>query len=141
MAKKLLKGVFYDSPVIGLEYETLTTSGLTNEKAEFEYRKGEEITFSVGGLVLGSTTAKSMITPADLVIEIGGNIRKLKNFIVTNMSRFLQSLDKGGDIEERIVITDSSASAHSRFRTGKQTLRKIRNSGLSTLIARKIISH
>lgn len=111
----LMKGIFYDSPVEGLEYETQTTSGVTNEKGEFEYRPGETITFSVGGLVLGSAPGESIITPAHLAVEIAGNIKKLKSYKVTNVSRFLQSLDKGGNIENRILLTDETKNIVRKF--------------------------
>ena len=72
---KILKGVFYDSPLQGLEYETRTLSGLTNKKGEFEYRPGETVTFSIGGFMLGSAQGSEWLTPADIVIEVGGNIK------------------------------------------------------------------
>ena len=112
---KIIKGVFYDSPVQGLEYETQSLSGITNENGEFNYKEGETVTFSVGGLVLGSAPGQEMVTPADLVVEIGKDIRRLKNWKVTNISRFLQSLDKGGDIEERIVITEDTRKIVSKY--------------------------
>jgi uncharacterized protein len=102
-----LRGVFYDSPVQGLDYQTQTLTGLTNEKGEFKYREGETVTFSVGGLVLGSAAGRDKVSPADIIIEAGGDIKKLKIDRVTNIARFLQSLDKGGNIEERIVISEA----------------------------------
>jgi para-nitrobenzyl esterase len=55
---KILKVSFYDSPVAGLEYKTQTASGITNEKGKFKYYPGETVTFSIGGLVLGSARGK-----------------------------------------------------------------------------------
>ena len=51
---KVLQGAFQDSPVQGLEYRTPTLSGPTGPKGEFEYRAGETVTFSIGGLVIGA---------------------------------------------------------------------------------------
>ena len=113
---KILKGVFYDSPVQGLEYETQTISGITNEKGEFKYRPGETVTFSVGGLVLGSARGSERVTPVDLVIEVGGDVKKIKNQRVTNISRFLQSLDEDGNVENGITITDKIRSAVRHYR-------------------------
>ena len=107
--------MFYDSPVEGLEYQTQTLSGLTNEKGEFQYHAGETVTFSIGGLVLGSVLGSSMITPAHLAVEVGGNIRMLKKYAVTSLARFLQSLDKGGDIEERIAITEETRNIMKKY--------------------------
>jgi predicted acyl esterase len=113
---KILKGVFYDSPVQGLEYQTQTISGITNEKGEFKYRPGETVTFSVGGLVLGSARGRKRVTPADLVVEVGGEVKRIKNQKVTNISRFLQSLDEDGNVENGITITDESRNTVRRYR-------------------------
>lgn len=113
---KILKGVFYDSPVQGLEYETRTIYGMTNENGEFEYRPGETVTFAVGGLVLGSATGAKRTTPANLVIEVGGDVKKIRNHKITNISRFLQSLDNDGDVENGITITDETRTLVKRYR-------------------------
>ena len=39
-------GVFIDSAVGGLKYQTATQSGLTNSSGEFKYIAGENVTFS-----------------------------------------------------------------------------------------------
>jgi len=102
---KVLKGIFCDN-VCGINYETQTISGVTNENGEFSYKMGETVTFSIGRLVLGSVVGKGLITPADLIYEVGGNTEKITNKKVTNMARFIQSLGKVKDIENGIVITD-----------------------------------
>ena len=43
----ILKGIFFDSPIHGLEYQTQTISGLTNEKGEFEVEKFGWMTHSI----------------------------------------------------------------------------------------------
>jgi uncharacterized protein len=110
------KGVFLDSAVQGLEYQTRTYCGITNEKGEFKYLNGETVTFSVGGLVLGTAPGNQRVTPADLVIEASGSIHKIKNKKVTNIARFLQSLDKSGNIERGIVISDETKEIIKRYR-------------------------
>jgi uncharacterized protein len=112
------RGFFCDGPVQGLEYETQTMSGVTNERGEFRYRGGETVTFSVGGLVLGSAPGSKHLTPAHLVIEVGGDVRKIKNGAVTNIARFLQSLDKDGNVENGITITDEIRNTVRRHRYG-----------------------
>jgi hypothetical protein len=42
-------GVFNDSPVSGLDYETPSLSGTTDSEGKFRYRNGQTVTFSVGG--------------------------------------------------------------------------------------------
>ena len=113
---EILKGVFYDSPVQGLEFETQTLSGITNEKGEFEYRTGETVTFSVGDFVLGSTLGDSLVTPADLAIEVGRDIKKLRNQKVTNLARFLQSLDEDGNVENGVTITYENRNIVKRYK-------------------------
>jgi hypothetical protein len=63
MSQIINKGVFCISPVVGLNYQTLTQSGTTNENGEFLYITGETVTFSIGDLVLGSAPGAPEITP------------------------------------------------------------------------------
>jgi len=111
-----MTGVFYDSPVSGLEYETRTTSGITNEKGEFNYRDGDTVTFSVAGLVLGTAIGKARVTPADLVIEYARDIRKLKLPKVTNLAKFIQSLDNDANLDNGISITDEQKKVIRKYR-------------------------
>jgi len=60
-------GVFKDAPVEGLNYQTLTYKGVTDENGHFKYKKGEYITFKLGDAVLGTVKANSVITPYSLV--------------------------------------------------------------------------
>jgi hypothetical protein len=59
-------GIFTDSPVKGLYYETETQSGLTNDAGEFTYVEGETITFKIGSTNLGITKAQAVVTPFTL---------------------------------------------------------------------------
>lgn len=113
---KVLKGCFYDSPVQGLEYETRTFAGMTDDKGTFEYLHGETITFSIGGLVLGTAFGKELVTPLDLAIDADGRIERLKIKKVTNIARFLQSLSS--NIEEGIKITAESRNIIKAYRYG-----------------------
>ncbi|ARN72650.1 hypothetical protein BST96_00085 [Oceanicoccus sagamiensis] len=45
-------GVFLDSPVAGLYFETETQAGTTNDAGEFTYIEGETVAFSLGVLNL-----------------------------------------------------------------------------------------
>lgn len=100
-----MKGRIFISPIEGLDYETLTMSGRTDADGFFEYAAGETVTFSVNGLILGSAPAAARMTPADLSIETAGDIRKITNRNVTNISRFLLSLNHSENTEEKIIIT------------------------------------
>ena len=103
-----LSGVFLDSPIAGLSYETETLSGETDENGEFRYRPDETITFSIGGIELGSAPGAAILTPLDLVEHTHLIHNPLPdNDIVVNMVRFLQTLDQDLDPANGIVITDA----------------------------------
>ena len=96
-------GVFA-GPVRGLKFQTPTLSGLTNERGEFQYRAGEAVTFLVGGLVLGAAQGAARINLAQLVNRVAGKIDKLHDPSVTNLARFIQTLDQDGDVEAGVTI-------------------------------------
>ena len=112
-------GIFKICPIEGLDYETQTQSGRTGRNGEFCYQEGETVTFSAGGIVLGSAPAKEKLTPADLSMEVAGDVNRIINRKVTNITRLLMSLNPACDYEERIVITDeiwiSAAGSGKRF--------------------------
>jgi hypothetical protein len=110
----IFTGIFYDSPVEGLEFHTQTLSGTTNKKGEFQYRYGETITFSSGNLIIGSASGNKRLTPADMAIEVNGDIKKLRNQKVTNIARFIQSLD--GNVENSITITPEIKEIVNKYR-------------------------
>jgi hypothetical protein len=93
-------GYFIDSPVEGLQYHTITWDSTTDSKGTFLYQDGEEITFSIGGVVLGRTQAKSIITPVDLDNLVQPNFSTR----VINITRFLLSLDQDGNPGNGITI-------------------------------------
>lgn len=99
-----LTGVFIDSAVQGLEFETATQSGTTNATGEFQYLSGEIITFSIGTMVLPSATGAEMITPIELAAGTTDS-----EATATNIARLLQSLDEDGDPTNGIVIPAGAA--------------------------------
>jgi predicted acyl esterase len=101
-----LTGVFA-GPVIGLKYQTPTITGVTNERGAFRYQPGEAVTFLIGSLVLGTTKAAPRVNLAQFVNRVSGNIDKLHDASVTNLARFLLTLDQDGDPENGITIAPS----------------------------------
>jgi serine protease len=99
-------GKFIDAPVQGLDYFTATQSGTTDSKGQFKCKTGEQITFSIGDVVLGTTLCKSIITPLDLVSGAADETDPT----VTNILRFLQSLDDDCDLDSLIHITPQVVS-------------------------------
>lgn len=102
-------GVFLDSPVAGLTYQTTfqnrTLTAQTTEDGVFNYDDNERVTFSIGSLVLGSAVGKSVITPLDLVPGAAG----ASDQRVVNMCVLLQTLDQDGNLNNGIQITPAIA--------------------------------
>jgi uncharacterized protein len=96
-------GVFA-GPISGLRYQTPTKTGITNECGEYQYRKGESVTFLVGGLVLGSVEGAPRVNLAQLVNRVDGKIDRLHDPIVTNLARLIQTLDQDGSVENGVTI-------------------------------------
>lgn len=99
----VLQGVFVDSRVVGLQYQTETEIGITGPNGEFNYRSGETITFFIGDIVLGEAEAEPIMTPVDLV---EGATDQMDDE-VTNIARLLQTLDDDGDPDNGILITQA----------------------------------
>ncbi len=97
-----LTGVFLDSPVDGLGYETDTMQGVTGPGGVFSYHSGDSIRFFIGDIELGETEAMPIITPIDFVEGAMDETDPM----VTNMLIFLQSIDFDNDPENGIDITD-----------------------------------
>lgn len=120
-ATSLNSGTFIDAPVQGLDYETDTQNGTTNSQGTFRYETGEEITFSIGSVILGTVFAKSLITPLDLV----SGAEDETDPTVTSMLRLLQSIDADGNLDNGITITPEIADEVSgrpiNFYTGPET--------------------
>ncbi len=102
-------GVFLDSPVSGLTYSTMiknqTVVAQTNEDGMFFYARGQNITFSIGSLELGTAVGKSVITPLDLVPDAAGPSDQR----VVNICVLLQTLDADGNLNNGIQITPAIA--------------------------------
>lgn len=96
------EGVFIDSPVEGLNYVSGSIEGTTDANGVFTYEVGEEITFSVGDIVIGSATGAATLTPLSLVDDALDETDPT----VVNIATFLQTLDDDGDPENGITITE-----------------------------------
>ena len=95
------QGRFVDAPVQGIQYSTVTQSGLTDSSGAYKYLPGEHITFSIGKTVLGSAIASAYVTPENFSAS-GLNDQKIKNVL-----RFLQTVDADGVHENGIEIKQS----------------------------------
>lgn len=98
------KGVIVDSLIEGIDYETLTQNGTTDYQGRFTYQPGEIVSFYVGGVFLGSAQGESVISIVDLV----DGASDIYHPVVTNIARFLQSLDEDEKPENGIRIAPST---------------------------------
>ncbi len=105
-AAPTLVGQFLDSPVQGLSYRTATLSGTTDASGRFNYRAGETVIFSIGGMDLPAVPGAALVTPLDVAGTSNVNDPKVVNLLV-----LLQSLDDDGDVTERIKIPTAAAAA------------------------------
>ena len=95
----------FAGPVAGLRFETPTCAGVTDQDGTFQYRDGEVVTFSVGAVVVGAARGKERLTVADIVARVDGRLEKLADPGLTNIARFLQTLDAGGNPDDGITLT------------------------------------
>lgn len=98
---KAQTGVFVDSPVAGISYETKTQSGVTSAFGEYNYLPGEKVTFFIGDLKFPPVTASGIVTPADIAED--------NETLQTNILQILQTLDADGDPSNGITIREDAA--------------------------------
>ncbi len=96
-------GVFIDSPIINIGYRTATQEGVTNLQGEYKYLAGESVIFFIGNLEFPSILASDVITPLNLI-----NTQDTSNSKVINIIRLLQTLDKDGNLNNGITITETA---------------------------------
>lgn len=96
-------GNFIDSAVHGMAYAYGDVTSMTDEQGAFEYSGEVPVDFSVGDILLGSAAGDAIVTPVELVPGADDETHAT----VTNIARFLQTLDDDGDPENGIVITDA----------------------------------
>jgi len=109
--ENLQTGTFIDSPVEGLKYETPSFSGFTDKNGQFLFRDGENVSFYIGGVFLGTAESNQTITPIDLTRS---TIKNRHNMII-NICRLIQSIDDDGIIEDGIKISDNVTSKLNEF--------------------------
>ncbi|MBJ7593653.1 MAG: CocE/NonD family hydrolase [Candidatus Dormibacteraeota bacterium] len=100
----LCKGRFA-GPAVGLRFETPTCSGVTDPDGTFEFRDGEVVTFSVGSVLIGAARGAERLTVADIVARVDGKLDKLADPGLTNIARFLQTLDQDGNPDNGTNLT------------------------------------
>lgn len=102
-APQIYTGLFLDSAVEGLSYNSLSQSGKTSAAGEYTYQIGEQVTFSIGSIVLPAIPAELIITPLNIF-----QTNDINSAEVVNLLRLLQSLDIDGDPSNNIQISDDA---------------------------------
>ncbi|MEC3978025.1 CocE/NonD family hydrolase [Amycolatopsis sp. H20-H5] len=92
-------------PVAGLQFDTPTCSGVTDHAGTFRFRDGEVVTFSVGRVMVGVVRGAERLTIADLVARVDGNLSKVADPALTNIARFLLTLDEDGNPDNGITVS------------------------------------
>jgi uncharacterized protein YfiM (DUF2279 family) len=100
-AKTPITGMFLDGAVENLDYVAGSAAkASTNAKGEFTCYAGETVTFSVGGIALGSAACAATITPLQLA-----GVTDVKDAKVVNRLLTLQLLDDDSDPANGIKLT------------------------------------
>lgn len=109
-------GVLLDAEVEGVLYTAMPSgiTGTTNTAGEFKYKAGDVVTFSVGGIEIGSAAGNAFITPAKIAASIDpatlpGGVTSAD--VALNIAIFLQSFDSDGNPDNGITITPALATA------------------------------
>jgi len=98
-------GLFLDAPVSGVEFESNSYSGKTDAQGLFKYKDGEETTFKINQIILGSVVPSKdgrIVTPLELFATQDVNDTRVVNTLIV-----LQSLDSDGNTSNGITIEDA----------------------------------
>ena len=67
----------------GFSYESGSETGTTSDDGQFQYRTGQEVTFSLGGITLGSAAPSDYLTLEDIAGDHADALSNLQRFLVT----------------------------------------------------------
>jgi len=102
-----ITGVFLDGAVENLDYVAGTApKATTTAKGEYTCYAGDTVTFSIGGIALGSTLCASTATPLELA-----RVTDIKDVKVINRLLALQLLDDDNDPSNGIKLTAEAKTA------------------------------
>lgn len=104
---KVTQGKFIDSAVGGITYTSGSQTGKTDSDGTFKYEDGKSVTFKVGDIVIGTVDGKAFITPVQLV----SGATDQTDPGVTNIVRFLMTIDDNNNPDDGIQITPSISAA------------------------------
>lgn len=94
------EGRFIDTVVEGLSFTSGDQVGITDSEGTFTYEVGQNVTFSVSAVDIGSVAGSGIITPLDLT----GSNSTMPD--AQNIVRFLLMLDSDGDSANGITVSN-----------------------------------
>lgn len=100
-AASTAQGVFKDSNVTGIRYASGAQSGITDD-GRFTYEVGQPVTFSLGGVTIGTAAGAETVTPLDMVSNGASSTKEVQNIV-----RFLLMLDSDEDPSNGITVSQS----------------------------------
>ena len=115
---QVMEGRFMGPAAVqGVAYSTATQSGRTDTQGRFKYLPGEQVSFSLGGIDLGSSVGADQLSPFELnqidpaitSLEMQGYFsRSASNsfFTALNTLRLLYVLDRDHDVDNGIQLDD-----------------------------------
>jgi hypothetical protein len=101
------RGTFVDSTVEGLEFNAGGLVGTTDADGTFAYDPNTPVTFFVGDVIVGTGDGAVVMTPVSLVAGATNET----NSTVTNITRFLMTIDDDRDPSNGIQISDAVRAA------------------------------
>jgi hypothetical protein len=107
-------GVFLDAEVGGLSYSASPSglSGTTNPAGEFSYRDNDTLSFSFGGITVGTAAGQAIVTPRTIAASITSLPSGISVAdIALNIAILLQSFDEDGNPDNGITISAVTATA------------------------------
>ncbi|UGA40074.1 hypothetical protein JOS77_12350 [Chromobacterium haemolyticum] len=133
-AQPVRTGVFVDSPVAGLDYDSGSHAGKTTANGEFHYLDGATVVFRIGQLELGRSLGAPQLTP----LQLTGSQNPADPKVLRQV-QLLLTLDQDGNPDNGIQIETEIAARFNRSQSLEQA------GDLQTLldqtgIARRLVS-
>ena len=107
-------GKLIDAAVSGIGYATLpgNKTGTTGADGSFSYVAGDQVTFKLGGIIVGAAAGQDIITPkviADAAAGLPSGVTSAQ--VAQNIAIFLQTFDADSDPDNGITIAASVGTA------------------------------
>ena len=108
-SKVMIGTTLIDGIISGMRYETSSGFvGYTDANGALKYNLSDNVTFSVGSVVLGTVAASATMISGKVFLQdiVGVGLENITDDYVEKLAIFLQTLDNDGDAYNGIVITD-----------------------------------